>query len=205
MLETVESMYMKNLNLFSGNSIPTWFARFIELSIKPELRVAWQNKHLDSKIINNKRRCLSRLLAVYELYDSFPGRFETALQVECDKSGLTKANFMDFMVSYKDDLDSFKQNVYNADYNGIRENKKMNFWMNSGTIKVSTISSFKGWESELVFLIIEPRYLNDTSFNNAFDELLYTGITRSRRDLVILNFGNKEYDSFMKSIIEENK
>ena len=112
---------------------------------------------------------------------------------------------MDFMVSYKDDLDSFKQSVYNADYNGIRENKKMNFWMNSGTIKVSTISSFKGWESELVFLIIEPRYLNDTSFNNAFDELLYTGITRSRRDLVILNFGNKEYDSFMKSIIEENK
>ena len=81
---------------------------------------------------------------------------------------------------------------------------KMNFWMNSGTIKVSTINSFKGWESELVFLIIEPKYDKDTYFNTAFDELLYTGITRSRNNLVVINFGNYQYDSYMKEIISSS-
>lgn len=55
--------------------------------------------------------------------------------------------------------------------------------MNSGTIKISTINSFKGWESEVVFLIIEPKYENETTFNMAFDELLYTGLTRCRKIL----------------------
>ena len=54
--------------------------------------------------------------------------------------------------------------------------------MNCGTIKISTINSFKGWESEVVFLIIEPKYDITTSFNMSFDELLYTGLTRCKRN-----------------------
>ena len=73
--------------------------------------------------------------------------------------------------------------------------------MNSGTIKISTINSFKGWESEVVFLIIEPKYDRTTSFNLWFDELLYTGITRTIRNLVIINFGNEEYDKKVRPII----
>ena len=53
----------------------------------------------------------------------------------------------------------------------------------------------------MVFLIIEPNYDNDTYFNTPFDELLYTGITRSRNNLVVINFGNGQYDAFMKEII----
>ena len=45
--------------------------------------------------------------------------------------------------------------------------------MNSGTIKISTINSFKGWESEVVFLVLEPKYDKSTTFNLSFDELLY--------------------------------
>ena len=37
----------------------------------------------------------------------------------------------------------------------LRKNRKANFWMNRGTIKLSTIHSFKGWESPAVFLVIE--------------------------------------------------
>ena len=74
--------------------------------------------------------------------------------------------------------------------------------MNSGTIKISTINSFKGWESEVVFLILEPKYEHSNSFNNSFDELLYTGLTRCRRNLVIINFGNQEYDLKIRPIIE---
>jgi superfamily I DNA/RNA helicase len=77
--------------------------------------------------------------------------------------------------------------------------------MNSGTIKISTINSFKGWESEVVFLIIEPLYDRTTSFNMSFDELLYTGLTRCKRNLIIVNFGNAEYDKKMRPLIERMK
>ena len=77
--------------------------------------------------------------------------------------------------------------------------------MNSGTIKISTINSFKGWESEVVFLILEPKYERETTFNISFDELLYTGLTRCKRNLVIINFGNKEYDSKIRPLIEKVK
>ena len=209
MLETVEAMYMKNLNLFSGASIPNWFGYFIEISLKPELQKAWREKKIDSRkekeLLPRIRKNLARILAVYELYDVFPGRFETAMQIECEKNGITKTQLMAFIDSYKDAISGFREDVYSADYDDIRENKKIHFWMNSGTLKVSTINSFKGWESELVFLIIEPKYDNTTSFNIAFDELLYTGITRSRNNLVVLNFGNKQYDACMKEIITSNK
>ena len=77
--------------------------------------------------------------------------------------------------------------------------------MNSGTIKISTINSFKGWESEVVFLIIEPKYETSTLFNMSFDELLYTGLTRCKRNLVIINFGNEEYDLKMRPLIDQIK
>ena len=38
-----------------------------------------------------------------------------------------------------------------------------------------------------------------------FDELLYTGLTRSKRDLVVINFGNAEYDKKIRPLIEKLK
>lgn len=87
----------------------------------------------------------------------------------------------------------------------IRDNKKYNFWFNSGTVKLSTIHSFKGWESELLFLIIEPKYRESNKFNMAFDEILYTGITRCRSQLVIINYGNTDYHERLKNIVDKVK
>lgn len=77
--------------------------------------------------------------------------------------------------------------------------------MNSGTIKISTINSFKGWESEVVFLILEPKYDKFTTFNSSFDELLYTGMTRCKRNLIVINFGNEEYDMKIRPLIDNIK
>ncbi len=71
--------------------------------------------------------------------------------------------------------------------------------MNSGTVKLSTIHSFKGWESETVFLIIERNHAN---IEATFDEILYTGLTRSRKNLIIINFGNEAYDLKLKELIQ---
>jgi hypothetical protein len=38
-----------------------------------------------------------------------------------------------------------------------------------------------------------------------FDEILYTGLTRSRNNLVIINYGNEEYHEKLKTLINKVK
>ncbi|QMS88078.1 AAA family ATPase [Nostoc edaphicum CCNP1411] len=91
-----------------------------------------------------------------------------------------------------------------SDIKKLRENKKLNFWMNPGNVKLSTIHSFKGWEINTLFLIIEAG-VNDTSEQEiSIDELIYTGITRCRHNLIIINIGNSRYHSFFKELIEDD-
>ena len=80
----------------------------------------------------------------------------------------------------------------------IRKNKRFNFWMNSAGIKLSTINSFKGWEINTLFLIIDGESKYETS------EKIYTAITRCRSRLIILNLNHKEYDNFFCENIKLN-
>ena len=109
----------------------------------------------------------------------------------------------------REEIINFKKNFspknIESELEKIRTNKKYNFWFNSGTVKLSTVHSFKGWESELLFLIIEPKYRESNKFNMAFDEILYTGITRSRSQLVIINYGNTDYHERLKKIVDKVK
>ena len=79
----------------------------------------------------------------------------------------------------------------------IRKIKKNHFWMKTGTVKLSTVHSFKGWEIETLFLFIENE---EDEFTNA--ELIYTGLTRARKNLIVFNLGNRKFDDFFKSEIE---
>jgi hypothetical protein len=81
----------------------------------------------------------------------------------------------------------------------IRRLRKNHFYMKTGTVKLSTIHSFKGWEIDTLFLFIEKEE-DEKEFANA--ELIYTGLTRARKNLVIFNLGNKKYDDFFKAEIE---
>jgi superfamily I DNA/RNA helicase len=76
----------------------------------------------------------------------------------------------------------------------IRRSKKINFWRNHGTIKLSTIHSFKGWEIDTLFLLLHP-----TSDQAALEELIYTGITRAKNKLFILNLGLESFHEFAKT------
>ena len=79
----------------------------------------------------------------------------------------------------------------------IRKIKKNHFWMKTGTIKLSTIHSFKGWEIDTLFLFIANE---EDEFTNA--ELVYTGLTRARKNLIVFNLGNKKFEGFFNSEIE---
>ncbi|MEH1872086.1 hypothetical protein, partial [Nostoc sp.] len=90
------------------------------------------------------------------------------------------------------------KNRFNNDLEKFRKNKKNHYWMNSGTMKLSTIYSFKGWEVDTLFLIIEKGAFSDYF---AIDELIYTALTRCRNNLFILDCDQSRYAKFFKTAL----
>jgi len=86
----------------------------------------------------------------------------------------------------------------------VRDNKKIHFWSNRGTLKLSTIHSFKGWEANTLFLIIEEEW-KDGDFHSSFAELVYTGLTRSIKNLIIINCGNMEQHDSISKLVNKNE
>lgn len=82
---------------------------------------------------------------------------------------------------------------------GVRENKKFNFWGNAGTSKISTIHSFKGWEVQSLVVCVEPKY-GHGDFECSFDELIYTGFTRAKSNLLMINCGNTEHRDALRNV-----
>lgn len=69
---------------------------------------------------------------------------------------------------------------------------KKAFWMGDGRLKMSTIHSFKGWELLNIILFIPARA---PETNKKLDALVYTAITRTRENLIVLNANNR-YNNF---------
>ncbi len=74
------------------------------------------------------------------------------------------------------------------DLEQLRQMRKYQFEMNSGVIKICTIQSFKGWEISTVVFVLENETIND--------ELVYTAITRAKKNIIVVNWGNEKYHTF---------
>ncbi len=73
----------------------------------------------------------------------------------------------------------------------IRRTAKYCFWMESGKIKLVTAHSYKGWGINTGIFIIQDNI-------RLTPELIYTGITRVIHNLIVINIGSQEYDSFFR-------
>lgn len=105
------------------------------------------------------------------------------------------------------DIEKIKEKMRSTDFldrkvQDFRRMRKANFWANRGTYKLSTIFSYKGWESPVLFLLLEsglPRDFGRRTLNEDgrlvegyvpekfSDELIYTGLSRCKKDLYIIN------------------
>lgn len=89
---------------------------------------------------------------------------------------------------------------YKRGYERLEKVKKIRFSVVSRNLKLSTIQSFKGWESETVICIIQnDRYNDDNVISSS--ELIPTGLTRAKENRLIINVGNMLYDAFFKTHI----
>lgn len=92
----------------------------------------------------------------------------------------------------------------------IRRAAKTHFSTDKSGLKLSTIHSFKGWESNSIILILQPEMdLDDNLVGYRIHErentpaLIYTALTRAKRNLFILNLGNPIYhDFFLRNILQ---
>tara|TARA_B110000238_G_C15955096_1_gene364918 strand:- start:113 stop:799 length:687 start_codon:yes stop_codon:yes gene_type:complete len=195
MFETFEMIYRMGLNYIKQNKHPIWLKDGIALI-----------KHQNDYKTDNAFNQLSVLFTIYDLYKEYGDRFKDKLDFYSSKFKTTTKDYLAFREKYESEINDFIKDFgpkrQTSNLNMIRNNKKIHFHMNSGTVKISTVHSFKGWESETLFLILEKKF---TKMQMTFDEILYTGITRSRANLVIINFGNEEYDKKLRTLIDKVK
>ncbi|MCK5847944.1 MAG: WYL domain-containing protein, partial [Caldisericia bacterium] len=81
----------------------------------------------------------------------------------------------------------------------VRKIKKIHFRQNSGKYKLSTVHSYKGFESKAVMLLI-----NKDDFHNDDPEMVYAGFTRSKSDLLIIAPSGSNFSSFFSTEMQVN-
>ena len=86
---------------------------------------------------------------------------------------------------------------FNRDFEALERTRKQLFTTDKRCLKISTIQSFKGWESPSVIVILENDIvLHNTTFRPISPQTIYTAITRARENMYIINIGNDTYHNF---------
>ena len=89
---------------------------------------------------------------------------------------------------------------FNRDYEALERTRKQLFTTDKRCLKISTIHSFKGWESPSAIIILEDDYVLEwSSFKPMTPETIYTAITRARENMYVINIGNNSYHDFFKT------
>lgn len=143
-----------------------------------------------------------RLFSSYHMFRQYPNDFKTTLELYCREYKVNASHFLNVMEQHKSTCEKLFNLGKTTKNEGLRRCKKWNFWANSGLIKISTIHSFKGWETNTVFFILQEVQKEK---RESLEELLYTGLTRAKENLVILNVNNKKLHQSIQELIEESK
>ena len=89
---------------------------------------------------------------------------------------------------------------YNRDVKRLEKVYKRRFTMDTHDLKLSTIQSFKGWEANTIICIVLNEEYGDTA-KPPSPQLVYTGITRARENLLVINVECPLYHRFFETAI----
>ncbi len=157
------------------------------------------------EITLEKRKSIkAELITAYCLEGIFHQNLPRILDEKCQKYDLNTHKVTSSFNSFRQTIVEMLNEIQDPDINDyefIRKHKKLHFEMNNGSLKISTIHSFKGWESRVVFMLLDKQYENQESFA----ELVYTGLSRTKEHLVIVNLGNSDYGNEFKEILKDEE
>jgi hypothetical protein len=202
LLRKLDTYYRYKTNERTNGMFETtevWYKLFLDIHNKEDSIKQGLAFFQKRKTIERKKAALAKAMTLL------------ALMKEFDEP-LFKKHLSEFTEKYKIEEQAFALWYENSGIKGliaksnesllyraikVRENKKIHFEYGKGTLKLSTIHSFKGWEANTLFLIIEPTY---TALTSSFEELIYTGLTRSKSNLIVLNYGNHDLHSIIEKL-----
>lgn len=167
-------------------------SKFFDVEMTSRLISLMQGRDDEEKL-----KKLSTLIVLYDLNKVYNDCLFNQFDYQCRKLRCEKDKILSILDQNDKKLRNYLGEIMKRDYEGIREHKKARFYMHPGYMKISTIHSFKGWESKLVVLIIDSYAPND----KAIDEIVYTGITRCKEHLYIINMNNSNYDKKLTSLL----
>jgi len=110
-------------------------------------------------------------------------------QIMCE----TTEEYNDIVALSKGNKTQEKTELWN-----IRHKRKKSFRMNPGTIKLCTIHSFKGWEINNVVIVLDKN-------PKIRKEHIYTALTRSKCNILIIDLGGNEFGSYFKAYVGKMK
>jgi superfamily I DNA/RNA helicase len=91
-----------------------------------------------------------------------------------------------------------EENIFLDEIERKKRNHKKSFWVKDGRLKMCTIHSFKGWEAPHVIMLIPDKHTwKSADINHDLDTIVYTAMTRTRMNLIVLNC-NDRYSEFGK-------
>ena len=91
-------------------------------------------------------------------------------------------------------LEMMQHPKFNKSAKSLGNSKKVGFNLNSGVTKLSTIHSFKGYESPLVVLLVCDK---DSA------EIIYTGLTRAKESIVAFIPSESVYKDFFEKNFDQ--
>ncbi|WP_338429612.1 nuclease-related domain-containing DEAD/DEAH box helicase [Synechococcus elongatus] len=133
------------------------------------------------------------LAPTHETIRNLEYNFRSMTHEKTTHAGERQEEYEDLIKRYPDQGRNFK-----IDLETIRRGRKLHFWGNAGTTKFSTIYSFKGWEAHTLILVISN--ILNIEEGESLEELIYTGITRAKNNLIILNETEKYQDFFSRYV-----
>lgn len=204
----------KTITVFE--TLEFWLRLILAKNLKKDFISSFTNffpDHINKYTLLND---LSKAISFYALHelDPSPG-FDLRTEKILDQHGISLASFIDWWRSrevrqffnlgsyYSSNAMEQKFPVFryiHQDIKKIRRYKKEHFRADPAMLKVTTIHSFKGWEADTVFIILENQFDTDAGFKNTFNEILYTAITRAKKNLIIINFGNRTLHQRLQSL-----
>ena len=89
---------------------------------------------------------------------------------------------------------------FDSDFKALDRSRKQSFTTDKRCLKLSTIKSFKGWESPSVIVVLEKEPASSITTTLIQDpEVIYSAITRARENLYVINIGNDIYHDFFNT------
>lgn len=122
--------------------------------------------------------------------------FRKKMGEKTERTFASEEEYQKLLVQHGNNEDSDK---FNIELNKLNRREKVFFYAKSGKTKFSTVHSFKGWESDTIILIIDK---NKGGYSGS-EEIIYTGLTRAKSNLFILNMGEPKYHKFFEDFQPE--